>query len=660
MMPRDGRPPMDEIKEPPRDPGRAARLGGFVEIADVASATPYVAAWERLADAPLERNVFAEPWMLLPALDGFSESESARIGLTFDSKTKELCGVFPFVRRANWNRLPVRVVSTWIHGQTYLGTPLLHGDPEVAKRALAGFIDAVAEAPLLEFDDVSGDGEFMRLLMEVVGERRLHWLVTHSVTRPILVPRGSADEYLAAALGGDGRRKLRSKEKGLASLGPIRVALVEDAVGLEAWLENFVRIEKAGWKGQLGTALANQPADRAHFEKIVREGFRRGRVMALTLLSGEAPVALKINLKSGDEWFAYKIAYDERLARYSPGMLLEVENIRRVHALGDARTMDSCTGPTTRVFRDLWLDRRSIQAVTIATGREPGPLSLAALPLFRWMKHRAEPHVARLRRRPAYKPAPRDVAALPLASTAPWPARAAASPIALAATTAGAALGNSKEFCAVLRDAAMLQCGLVAAAEFHDGLDAFFSNFDSTKVLSALNYDAIRSEARISREPSLARRVGADCRLGSIVRVLARLSIRLDFEFLRAGSQIPPHGHARVVSGFSVIEGTVAVRRYDLVETMPDSVTLRQTFDGVLSAGEASTESDARDNVHWIVALDDTVLFRVTASDVPSRNPLPASLNVWVDPRAPLRGDGVILGRWIPEAAAREIPPFRS
>jgi hypothetical protein len=197
----------------------------------------------------------------------------------------------------------------------------------------------------------------------------------------------------------------------------------------------------------------------------------------------------------------------------------------------------------------------------------------------------------------------------------------------------------------------------MGARDFHDCLDAFFGHFDAEEVLSRLNYSAIRDEL-FAAEGSVVRRVGANCRIGPLVRLLASLSIRLDFELLRSGQHIPPHGHSRVASGFSVVQGKVGVRRYDLVESKPDTVALRPTFDGVLGAGQASTESDVRDNIHWIVALEDSVLFRITASGIPSRSSAPTSLNVWVDPRSSLRGDGTILGRWVPEAAARAIPPY--
>lgn len=630
----------------------------FVEVATGDAALPFVDAWERLAEAPLERNVFAEPWMLIPACEHLDYGEKARVGLVFDPNSSELLGVFPFVRSPRWNRLPITAVSGWIHEQSYLGTPLLSKDPVRAKQALHGFFEAQRAASLVEFNDVAGDGEFMQLLTEVINERQLDWFLAHSVTRPVLCPRASADAYLAEALDGDARRKLRAKERGLAAVGGIRSELVETARALEAWIVDFVRLEVSGWKGKQSSALYYNPEARSYFEAIVRDGFRRGRVMALTMRAGDRIAAMKLNLRSGDEWYAFKIAYEQDLARFSPGLQLEVENIRRVHALGDVRRMDSCTGPSVRVFRDVWLDRRSIQTLVVATGQGAGALALASLPLLRWAKRKVQAFVVHPEGHANYKPPPRQIAALPLASRASLSKRIAVSPLAMAVSRVAGAGRGPGDLGTLVGHAVRLQCARIGTEEFHDHLDAFFAGVDLDRLLRALDYESIRPALLESDEYFVVHRVKGPWAVAWATRAAGYLSIRFDFARLRAGEQAPAHGHQRSVSGFCVVEGSVAVRRYELVESLPDSLTLRPTFDGVLARGDSSTESDARDNVHWIVALEDTVLFRVTVSHTPRRHMVATSLNLWIDPRSPVRGDGLILGKWLPEEAARRLPPF--
>ena len=53
--------------------------------------------------------------------------------------------------------------------------------------------------------------------------------------------------------------------------------------------------------------------------------------MMLALCLDDEPVALKLNLLCPGGGHTFKIAYDERLEKFSPGVLLELENIRRMH-----------------------------------------------------------------------------------------------------------------------------------------------------------------------------------------------------------------------------------------------------------------------------------------------------------------------------------------
>jgi hypothetical protein len=96
-------------------------------------------------------------------------------------------------------------------------------------------------------------------------------------------------------------------------------------------------------------------------------------------------IALKCNFVSGEGSFAFKIAYDENYARFSPGTLLELENIRRFHARRDLRWMDSCAIPGHFMLNRLWLDRRALADLVTTTGRAAGEVMVSSLPLLHWM-----------------------------------------------------------------------------------------------------------------------------------------------------------------------------------------------------------------------------------------------------------------------------------
>ena len=115
---------------------------------------------------------------------------------------------------------------------------------------------------------------------------------------------------------------------------------------------------------------------------------RSGRLLLMALrLDGKA-IALKHNLLAGDGSFAFKITFDESFARYSPGVLLELENIERLHRLPGLRWMDSCAAPNRFMINHLWPARRQMQTIFFATGGVLPSLALALVPLFQSLRAR--------------------------------------------------------------------------------------------------------------------------------------------------------------------------------------------------------------------------------------------------------------------------------
>ena len=72
-----------------------------------------------------------------------------------------------------------------------------------------------------------------------------------------------------------------------------------------------------------------------------------------------------INFRTPPGSWSFKIAYDESLARFSPGVLIELENLPRV--LGDPQIdwMDSCAVENHPMINSLWAERRSIIQVSL-------------------------------------------------------------------------------------------------------------------------------------------------------------------------------------------------------------------------------------------------------------------------------------------------------
>ena len=368
-----------------RDAALSDHRMSVVLVEDLDVLEDYVQAWEDLVEEALEVNPFYEPWMLMPALRGLAAGKDLRVVLvlTIDRGAPVLCGVFPMERKERYKRLPLAVLSLWQHLYCALCTPLIRAS--CARQCLDAFLDWLAcEAgvPLMEFNFVRGEGPFHELLNDCLLKRGNPTLVCESFTRALFLPLESADKYLHAAISARHRKDMRRKQRRLSETGRVEFDELGPDGNSAAWIEEFLQLEVSSWKGKQGGAFACSEANRTYFVTIAKEAFKRGRLMMSAMRLNGLPLALKFSLVAGPGAFAFKIAYDENHAHFSPGTLLEVENIRRLHTRPDIEWMDSCAAPVHFINR-LWHDRRTIQTVLVSTGGRSGALVVSLLPFMR-------------------------------------------------------------------------------------------------------------------------------------------------------------------------------------------------------------------------------------------------------------------------------------
>ncbi len=365
----------------------------------------HIPAWEELAAHTIEPNVFYEPWMLLPALAAFGGNARLSFVLIYatgpsnEGSKPVLGGFFPLQRHARYRWLPVSYTSLWKYKYCVLCTPLLR--PEYAGDCLTAFFDWLGRAPetgaLLKLENVAGDGLFQQLLTDYFNQSPNLLTVEERLNRALLERAGTgstaSEAYINAALSGKRRKEIRRQEKLLREQGKLEfVELPADApVETEVWLEQFLQLEAQGWKGAEGSAIAATPAHKEFFLQSARAAAARGQLMFLALQLAGKPIAMKCNLLSGAGSFAFKIAFDEAFASYSPGTQLELENIRRVHEstnLAQLEWMDSCATAKHFMINRLWLSRRTLTTMLVATGKAGGNFLVSVAPLLRWVKRK--------------------------------------------------------------------------------------------------------------------------------------------------------------------------------------------------------------------------------------------------------------------------------
>ena len=114
--------------------------------------------------------------------------------------------------------------------------------------------------------------------------------------------------------------------------------------------------------------------------------------MMLALRLDSSPVAMRVSFIAPPGAYAFKIAYDEGLVKFSPGVLLELENIRRLHARPEIEWMDSLAAPNHSLMDRVWIDRTTIVALLVAPGPWVGRLLLSTNRLLQTAKGLARSH----------------------------------------------------------------------------------------------------------------------------------------------------------------------------------------------------------------------------------------------------------------------------
>ena len=97
-------------------------------------------------------------------------------------------------------------------------------------------------------------------------------------------------------------------------------------------------------------------------------------------------IAMKVNLMTGGGGFTFKIAFDEEYSKYSPGLLLELENMRRAFDTPEIHWLDSCALARHPMANRIWKERRMIRQSLISDNSRAGNFWISAFPLLRWVK----------------------------------------------------------------------------------------------------------------------------------------------------------------------------------------------------------------------------------------------------------------------------------
>ncbi len=347
-------------------PATASRLR-VAAWQDVANDPALMAKWAHLAREAVEPNPFYAPWALLPALRAYDTA--GRCVLLLIEHGNRLTGLMPVSTPLAYYGYPVPHYRNWVHDHAFLGTPLVA--PDTAHDFWAdvlGWMDGTAGSKLfLHLSHLDADGALARALGDVLQSATREHDVVHEEKRALLHSDQSSTVYFDAALSGKKRKELRRQERRLGEAGKLDFNRDTDDEGLDTWITDFLALERSGWKGRAGSALADAEATETLFSETLHGAAQAGVLERLALALDGQPIAMLANFLTPPGAFAYKTAYSEDFARYSPGVLLQRHNLALLDR-ADIDWCDSCAVADHPMIDHIWRERRRMVRMSIAIG----------------------------------------------------------------------------------------------------------------------------------------------------------------------------------------------------------------------------------------------------------------------------------------------------
>lgn len=368
--------------------GSRTELGDFVAytVASPAALDTLCDQWSELSENSSSPNSFYEPAFFQAATKHEGESREWRIVVVADEKNQRLAGFFPFMVQRKFGVF--RVLSLWNSKLVYLTTPLIRVrcEEEVLNCMFAHVISMRPHIDALEFPLALAQDRVHQELHSLFRKKLLTTFQFNHYARAAVEVGVGYETYIKSAIGGHHLRGYRRQLRKLEERGQVELRVGTDPGSATCWSGWFLDLEAAGWKGQEGTAMKQHPEQAAFFQDLVAGGMQQGRLEMIGLFLNGEPIALGCTLLSGTGGFTYKIAFDERYKKYSPGILLHLSITERLLNNGQLNWLDSCASPDHPMINRLWQERRSIEHLLVSTGSSFSNLALGALPLLRSLK----------------------------------------------------------------------------------------------------------------------------------------------------------------------------------------------------------------------------------------------------------------------------------
>ena len=346
--------------------------------------------WQRLMETAIHPNLFFDPDLLIPALRHLNDRDAAVLVIEAPRRMHPegepvLCGLMPLIRKRIYG-LPLSGREIWKHDQCFDCTPLLRRDCAAeAWRFALEYLATEQGVQLLSMNTVSGQDQFANLITDHFYAASTTVFHRDAFTRACFQPAPDAETYLNAQVSKSTRKGTQRLSRKLAQQGELTTRCA-DQDDHATWIEEYIALEAAGWKGRQGTAFDSSDGSREFFREMATRMLEKNKMQILKVSLDDRPISMMCDLVTSERGAHFKTTFDETLHEYSPGLIAELENIPIMHDRG-LEIVDSCADPDHSMINRVWPDRIRFQSLVVALGGKLSQGAVASLPMLQLVRH---------------------------------------------------------------------------------------------------------------------------------------------------------------------------------------------------------------------------------------------------------------------------------
>jgi CelD/BcsL family acetyltransferase involved in cellulose biosynthesis len=348
-----------------------------VEWLELSQLQPIVGDWRELAARALVPNVFYEPAFALAAAPLFGRDVGAVL-VWSGTAPRKLLGLFPARRETRRYGLKLPMLVGWTHPLAPFGAPLV--EREAAEPVIAAWLAHVAgdsEQPgLLLLPYLPKEGPFAAALTAILQRAQIRAADFNHHARALLAPSGDRSAYVEHALGPRQFRELRRTARRLSELGALLFTTATEPNAVAAATDDFLALEASDREGKAGTVAARSSQVGGFVKAAVIALAAEGKAAVNRVFLDGRAIAAAITLRSGDTAWLWKAAYDEALARYSPGVMLAASLTEELVENASLERTDSCARADQRLMNRTWSERLPLRDLMVAA-RPDAPFARA-------------------------------------------------------------------------------------------------------------------------------------------------------------------------------------------------------------------------------------------------------------------------------------------